>query len=100
MIANVAKAIAQSRRAKPLPDPSRITAAKVGLLKSGTTAVAWANANGESPALVSKVLSGKRSCVRGNSLRIAVKLGIVDPIPPAPTVVARDRSITSQELSA
>lgn len=100
MIADAAKAEPRRTRAKPLPDPNKITAARVWLLRRGLTAVEWARANQESPALVSKVLSGKRSCVRGNSLRIALKLGIVDDVAPAAPRVARDRSGASQALTA
>ncbi|MFK3888507.1 hypothetical protein [Sphingomonas sp. NPDC079357] len=98
MIADVANPAAA--RTKPLPDPARITAARIRLVEQGLTAVAWAKSHGESPVLVSKVLSGTRSCVRGQSRRIAVKLGIVDSVVAAPAPVARDRRIASQRASA
>ncbi len=95
MIADVANPAAS--RTKPLPDPARVTAARVRLVEQGLTAVAWAKSQGESPVLVSKVLSGTRSCVRGQSHRIAVKLGIVDNLAACPAPVVSNRRVVSQD---
>lgn len=96
MTVATAKPASATTRKKPLPEPKRVIAARVRLVREGTTVVAWAAAHEESPALVAKVLSGKRSCVRGDSRRIAIKLGIVDDVSAAPTGVACDRQPASQ----
>lgn len=44
--------------------------------QSGVSLSEWARANGFSTGLVYQVLSGKRKCLRGQSFRIAVALGI------------------------
>lgn len=64
--------------AAPLPDPSRITAAKRRLREAEQTVASWARDNGESQYLTYRVLSGRRPCLMGASRRIAVKLGIID----------------------
>lgn len=43
---------------------------------SGVTVAEWARQNGFSSGLVYQVLDGRRKCVRGQSFRIAVALGI------------------------
>ncbi len=43
---------------------------------SGISIAEWARAEGFSTALVYQVLEGKRQCVRGQSHRIAVALGL------------------------
>lgn len=43
----------------------------------GLSVSGWAKRNGFSQALVYQVLSGKRSPIRGESYRIALKLGLV-----------------------
>ncbi|MGI1672183.1 MAG: DNA-binding protein [Neptuniibacter sp.] len=42
----------------------------------GISISSWAKENGFSPALVYQVLSGKNKCLRGQSHRIAVALGL------------------------
>jgi gp16 family phage-associated protein len=44
--------------------------------QSGVSLSEWARANGFSTGLVYQVLAGKRKCMRGQSFRIAVALGI------------------------
>ena len=44
----------------------------------GLSISGWAKRNGFSQALVYQVLSGQRTPIRGESHRIAVRLGIVD----------------------
>lgn len=46
--------------------------------RSGKSVKAWAQENGVSIALTYEVLAGKRKCLRGQSHKIAVKLGIKD----------------------
>lgn len=43
---------------------------------SGISIAEWARAEGFSTALVYQVIDGKRSCLRGQSHRIAVALGL------------------------
>ncbi len=52
--------------------------AKEDLMSSGISIASWAKANGFSSALVYQVLDGKRSCLRGESFKIAQKLGLID----------------------
>lgn len=42
----------------------------------GISIVSWAQANGFNPNLVFEVLSGRKRCIRGQSHKIAVKLGL------------------------
>ena len=44
--------------------------------ESGISIAEWARAEGFSTALVYQVIEGKRQCVRGQSHRIAVALGL------------------------
>lgn len=55
--------------------------AKQLIAESGVSIAEWARANGFSSGLVYQVLEGKRKCVRGQSYRIAVALGIKDGNP-------------------
>jgi gp16 family phage-associated protein len=48
--------------------------------RSGKSVVDWAREHGFSVALVYLVLGGHRKCQRGQSHRIAVKLGIKDGV--------------------
>lgn len=50
--------------------------ARAELKRQGISVSAWAVANGFSVALVFEVLSGDRPCVRGQSHKIAVALGL------------------------
>jgi gp16 family phage-associated protein len=51
----------------------------------GISVTQWALYNRFSPALVHAILANKRRCVRGESFRIAVKLGIKEaPDEPMP----------------
>lgn len=54
--------------------------ARAVFLRSGKSVTGWARENGFTPALVFLVLGGKRPCRRGQSHRIAVKLGIKDGV--------------------
>lgn len=49
--------------------------------QSGISVVEWAARNGFSPALVYAVIKGKRKCLRGESHRIAVALGMKHELP-------------------
>ncbi len=44
--------------------------------QSGVSLSEWARANGFSTGLVYQVMAGKRKCMRGQSFKIAVALGI------------------------
>lgn len=48
--------------------------------RSGKSVVDWARENGFCINLVYEVLNGKRKCLRGQSHRIAVRLGIKDGV--------------------
>lgn len=60
--------------------PRSLKEARAAFHRSGKSVVAWAQENGFTPALVYMVLAGKRQCLRGQSHRIAVKLGIKDGV--------------------
>ena len=51
---------------------------KAEFLRKGVSIRGWALANGFNPALVHEILSGrnKRPCARGQSHKIAVRLGL------------------------
>jgi len=49
---------------------------RAAFLNSGISISAWATVNGFSSGLVYQVLEGKRKCVRGQSHRIAIALGL------------------------
>lgn len=57
-----------------------IKAARERFHRSGKSVVAWAKENGFTVNLVYEVLNGKRKCLRGQSHRIAVRLGIKDGV--------------------
>lgn len=48
--------------------------------RSGKSVKAWANENGFHAPLVYEILKGGRKCLRGQSHRIAVRLGIKDGV--------------------
>ncbi|WP_082458026.1 DNA-binding protein [Sphingomonas sp. Leaf10] len=56
--------------------PARALTAREQFLASGTNVSEWARQRGFSLTLVHQVLSGRRRCIRGDSHRIAVALGI------------------------
>jgi gp16 family phage-associated protein len=49
--------------------------------EGGVSVVDWATKNGFSPALVYAVMKGRRKCLRGESHRIAVALGMKRGLP-------------------
>jgi len=49
-------------------------------VESGISIAEWARAEGFSTALVYQVIEGKRQCVRGQSHRIAVALGLKEGV--------------------
>jgi gp16 family phage-associated protein len=49
--------------------------------ESGISVAEWARANGFSSGLVYAVLDGRRKCLRGQSFRIAVALGLREGAP-------------------
>lgn len=53
--------------------------ARARLIAAGESVVSWSAKHGFPHALVAKVLSGKRRCVRGQSVEIAEKLGLLSP---------------------
>lgn len=55
------------------PTPAKI---RDTIMVSGVSIAEWARANGFSCGLVYQVLDGRRRCVRGQSYRIAVALGL------------------------
>lgn len=48
--------------------------------ETGISIAEWARAEGFSPALAYQVIEGKRRCMRGQSHRIAVALGLKDGV--------------------
>lgn len=58
----------------------RLKLARESFHRSGKSVAEWAREHGFSAALVYMVLGGKRTCLRGQSHRIAVKLGIKDGV--------------------
>ena len=60
----------------PTDRPRTEQEAKADLLASGTTVAAWARERGFNVPLARMVLAGKRKCLRGQSLEIAIALGI------------------------
>lgn len=48
---------------------------------SGVSIAEWARVNGFSTGLVYQVLEGRRKCMRGQSYRIAIALGLRDGVP-------------------
>lgn len=65
-------------------DPAR--RARAWFAEQGVSITEWAMQRGFAPALVHAVLKGDRKCVRGQSFRIAVALGI-KPAPQARELV-------------
>ncbi|TMJ20702.1 MAG: hypothetical protein E6G92_04125 [Alphaproteobacteria bacterium] len=62
-----------------------IRSARARLVEAGETIGEWANRHNFKPAVVYKVLEGKRMAIRGESLQIAIALGLR----PEPASVAR-----------
>lgn len=62
--------LSKAKKAKSLK------AAREQFHRSGKSVVAWAKENGFCVNLVYLVLNGKRKCLRGQSHRIAVRLGV------------------------
>lgn len=56
--------------------PSSVNEPRSIFVESGISIAEWARAEGFSTALVYQVIDGKRPCVRGQSHRIAVALGL------------------------
>ena len=50
--------------------------ARLGFIARGESQAEWARRHGVCAALLSEILAGKRRCLRGQSHRIAVLLGI------------------------
>lgn len=67
-----------------------ILLAKAHLALRDESAAQWAARNGYKAKIVYQVLSGARRCIRGQSLQIAIKLGLR----PDPTAPAVDHSLT------
>lgn len=59
-------------------DPDRLAAVREAISRSGLNMTDWARRRGFSIRLVHEILSGRRSCVRGESYRIAILLGLKD----------------------
>ncbi|MGN7160155.1 DNA-binding protein [Sphingomonas sp. SAFR-052] len=74
--------------------PARALTAREQFTASGTNVSEWARERGFSLTLVHQVLSGRRRCIRGESHRIAVALGIkVEATAPgAPPIKTGDRA--------
>ena len=49
---------------------------RAGFENDGVAIAEWARANGFSPSLVRMVVAGRRKCLRGQSHKIAVALGM------------------------
>ncbi len=69
------------------PTQERLDAARKAIADAGHSVATWAARNGFEAENVYAVLSGKRACVKGDSLKIATALGLKDP-PPAKLEVA------------
>ena len=64
-----------------LPDPIRTPSEVQSWFRAqGMAITEWAAQHGFSPALVYVVMKGRRKCLRGESHRIAVALGLKAPI--------------------
>jgi len=73
----------------------RVERARAAFAASGTSVSDWARERRFSPKLVAMVLRGDRPCLRGESHRIAVALGLkADAAPPRP---AQPRDLGSME---
>lgn len=70
----MSKDLAKGKKVKTLAE------ARAEFHRSGKSVMAWAQENGFSINLVYMVLAGKRPAFRGQSHRIAVKLGIKDGV--------------------
>lgn len=60
----------------------RALAVRAQFVASGTSIAEWAKERGFSRNLVQQVLAGNRACIRGESHRIAVALGLKADVPP------------------
>lgn len=60
---------------------ARCAAARSQFQASGTNISEWARAHGFEPRLVHMILGGNRRCLRGESHRIAVALGLKPQVP-------------------
>ncbi|WP_413715134.1 DNA-binding protein [Sphingobium sp. B8D3A] len=67
---------------RPESFAQRISAVRQQFDASGVSITEWANQHGFSPNMVHNVLAGKRRCIRGESHRIAVALGVKEDVPP------------------
>lgn len=61
---------------------ARALAARAQFVASGTNVSDWARQRGFPIRLVHQILRGERRCIRGESHRAAVALGIKDDVPP------------------
>ncbi|MFN3387463.1 MAG: hypothetical protein ACK40O_00915 [Allosphingosinicella sp.] len=67
-----------------------IRRARANLALAGQSVEDWASANGYKAKTVYGVLSGKRAAIRGQSLKIALALGLRERPAPLPTTSSPD----------
>lgn len=65
--------------------------------ESGVSVAEWARANGFSSGLVYAVLDGRRKCLRGQSFRIAVALGLREGTPTSVEQLSRRLNHLNQQ---
>lgn len=65
--------------------------------ESGISVAEWARANGFSSGLVYAVLDGRRKCLRGQSFRIAVALGLREGTPTSVEQLSRQLTHLNQQ---
>ena len=65
--------------------------------ESGVSVAEWARANGFSSGLVYAVLEGRRKCLRGQSFRIAVALGLREGVPTSVEQLSRQLTNLNQQ---
>ena len=76
----------------------RAIAVRAQFVASGTNISEWARDRGFTLQLVHQILRGERSCMRGESHRIAVALGIKDDAPVPGTIASKARRIGGVDL--
>lgn len=80
----------------------RLAAAKARFKRVGYSQRAFAKELGVHEGLVTEVLSGRKKCIRGDSHRIAVALGLKDGVvlPPGSSVVEALRPQEADDVRA
>lgn len=71
-------------------DPQRVAEVQKRFRDQGVNLREWAKANGVKEKLAYEVFSGRRSCLRGESHRVAVLMGLKDAPASAPAAPGSD----------